>query len=964
MLKLIYRVFAVIHFAIERLVHHPGLTILALLGIVLAIGLVSNAAFFAQAVDQVILDQELSAFSSMTGRPPFSTSVYTFPSGRTPITLQHAEDLAVHVSATLAGEVGLPVEHLGMQVHSGNMMLQPQEGDTQYGQDDFLGSVDIVYFQNITDRMRIVAGDPLDPDGASGEPTDVWMHTRLAEKMGINVGEELRIGVNVRAETIDVHVKGIWRAEDLDDDFWFENPDATLQNALLVRRSDYISRIQPMVSSGSWYVSWHIILDDSRVYPELAQDYIQGFTRAGVIIDRYLPKARINTPPLDPLKSFVTRGDTLTMILLSFNLPAFGFLLYFLVLSSAIIAQWQQRETAMLVGRGLRPSSILTLTLFEELILFMIGYPLGLGLGMILAHVMGNTASFLAFTSRPPLPVALRGLNVPVTIVALLVALFSRLIPAMQATRLSAIEVDRARARPSKGPFWYRAYLDFLLLIPTYYAYRQVSQKGSLSILFESSPADLYQDPLLILVPALFVLTASLMVLRLFPLIMRLLDFFANLVPWTTPHLALRELARRSHTYINPLLLVIVSLGLGVYTLSMAASMDQWLVDRIYYRVGSDVALSPTPLSADQSGSTVTIITGEWIPQPDNFQDIEGVAGATRVGSYNMSTRLMNSGDVRGRFMAVDRSDFGRIAWFRSDFAPEPLGGLMNRLAVSSNSILVSEDIFRENQLLIGDELTLRISINYELQVIDRFKVAGTFKYFPTVYEQQSSSPRGGPGAGTRLNVDDRVTFIGNLDHLNFYIGMTVPHDIWLALEPRADAEAVLKSIPSSLRISAGREADSLRMIRVEQAKFERVGVFGTLSVGFLAAVVMAIMGLLIYTYASLRERLHRFTILRAIGLLQQQIAGQVVMEYAFLTAYGSIAGALIGAFASNLFVPLFRFSGEQGVPLPPLIPIIATDQVQTLVMVFVAIIITMEVIVITRALSKRAFSLLKSAFG
>jgi hypothetical protein len=277
---------------------------------------------------------------------------------------------------------------------------------------------------------------------------------------------------------------------------------------------------------------------------------------------------------------------------------------------------------------------------------------------------------------------------------------------------------------------------------------------------------------------------------------------------------------------------------------------------------------------------------------------------------------------------------------------------------------LVSEEIFRENQLLIGDELTLRISINYELQVVDRFRVAGTFKYFPTVYEQQASSPRGGPGSGTRVTVDERVTFIGNLDHLNFFVGMTVPHDIWLSIEPGADTEEVLKNVPTMLRIATGRQGDSIRLIRTEQAKFERVGVFGTLSVGFLAAVVMAIMGLLIYTYASLRERLHRFTILRAIGLLQQQIASQVVMEYAFLTAYGSIAGALIGAFASSLFVPLFRFSGEQGVPLPPLIPIIATDQVQNLVIGFVAIIITLEVIVITRALSKRAFSLLKSAFG
>lgn len=964
MIKLFYRFWAVLQLAIERLLHHPGLTFLALLGIVLAIGLVSNAAFFAQAVDQVILNQELEAFSKMTGRPPFSTSVYTFPSARSPISMQMAEELAQNVSATLSDEVGLPVEHLGMQVHSGNMMLQPKAGDTQYGAGEFLGSVNVVYVQDVSDKMEIIAGEELDPDRTSEEILDVWMHTRLAEKMGVNVGEELSIGVNVQTAGCTIRVAGIWQAADIEDDFWFENPDATLQNTLLVRRQDYVTYIQPLVAAKSWYVSWHIILDGDHVYPELAQEYLQGFTRAETIINKYLPNARINTPPLDPLDSFVTRGDTLTVILLSFNIPAFGFLLYFLTLSSIIIAQWQQRETAMLVGRGMRSTSILTLTFVEEILLFIIGYPLGIGLGMVLAHVMGNTASFLSFTTRPPLPVALRGLNVPVTIVALIVALLSRIIPAYQATRLSAIEVDRAMARPSKGPLWYRAFLDFLLLIPTYYAYRQVSREGSLSMLVQDSPADLYQDPLLILVPALFILTAALMSLRLFPFVMKVLDFFANLIPWTSPHLALRELARRSHTYINPLLLVIVSLGLGVYTLSMADSMDQWLIDRIYYAVGSDISFSVLPLNEDTSQEPITAITGEWIPQPANFKKIPGVAEATRVGNYPMNIMLMNGVDVSGRFMAIDRTDFDKVSWFRTDFSPEPLGGLMNKLALASNAILVSEEVFNEGQLLIGDEINLRININYELQVVDNFVVAGTFKYFPTVYEPEDVTKR--PRRYAYGSVpEEQITFIGNLDHLNFYVGMTVPHGIWLHTEPGADANEILESVPTMLRVLPGKEGDAVGMINEEQAKFERVGVFGTLSVGFLAAVVMAVMGLLIYTYASLRERLHRFTILRAVGLLQQQIAAQVVMEYAFLTAYGSVAGALIGSFASSLFVPLFRFSGEAGrVPLPPLIPVIAEDQVRVLILVFVGIIIALEVFVITRALSKRAFSLLKSAFG
>lgn len=949
MFKFLQRVVGVFQFAFERLWHHPGLTFLALLGVILSIGLVSNAAFFAQAVDQVILNQELAAFSEMTGRPPFSTSVYTFPSAGAMIGIEQAEDLANNVAATLSSEVGLPVIHFDMQVHSGNVMLQPKAGETLYGvEQDVLSGVGVAYLSDVSDEMLIVAGAPLDPLGRSEDVLEVWMHTRLAEKMGVNVGEEFSIGVNTQSEQQDIRIAGIWRSEDPSSEYWFENPDATLQNVLLVRRGDYINFIQRLIPRKSWYLSWHLILDDSQVYPDLAHDYLDGFERAAIIINKYLPDARINAPPLDPLENFVTRGDTLTILLLGFNLPSFGFLLYFLVLSSGIIAQWQQRETATLVGRGMRPSSIQMLTLFEELMLFIIGYPLGIGLGMLLARAMGNTSSFLAFVLREPLPISMRGLNIPVTLVALLVTLIARMIPAGMATRSSAVEVDRERARPQKAPFWYRAYLDFILILPTYYLYRQLSQHGSLSVLAPDSPADMYQDPLLILVPAIYILTIALLSLRIFPWIMRFLDFIASLIPWSTPHLALRQLGRRSHTYISPLLLVIVSLALGVYIISMAASLDQWLIDRIYYNVGTDLSFAVYPIRED-ANEAMTIVSGEWIPTPADFETLPGVTKATRVGRYNMSTNLLETGEVRGKFLAIDRLDLPQVAWFRDDFANEPMGGLMNRLATSNNAILVSEEIYEKNRLMVGDEISLRISINYEFTVNARFKVAGTYKYFPTIYE------------------DDDITFIGNLDYLSFFVGMVVPHDLWLKYDARIDGDTVLDPIPTRFVLNTAKAKDARGIIDTELAKHERVGVFGTLTIGFLAAVVMAVMGLLIYTYASLAERLHRFTILRAIGLLRQQITGQVIMEYAFLTAYGSIAGALIGISASELFVPLFRVAeqeGVTGVPLPPLIPMIAYDKVQYLVFGFVAVIVILEIGVITRALSRRAFSLLKSAFG
>ncbi len=68
------------------------------------------------------------------------------------------------------------------------------------------------------------------------------------------------------------------------------------------------------------------------------------------VIDQYAPGARLDVSPIKPMENFVVRNSTLTILLLGFNLPAFGFLIYFLVLTSAIVARWQRRETAILVA--------------------------------------------------------------------------------------------------------------------------------------------------------------------------------------------------------------------------------------------------------------------------------------------------------------------------------------------------------------------------------------------------------------------------------------------------------------------------------------------------------------------------------------------------------------------------------------------------------------------------------------
>src|ERR1044071_505112 len=146
---------------IRRQQHHRGLTLLALLGVILAVGLVTNASFFSQAVDRVILEKNLGEFSRVTGRPPFSTNVYVFPAEQNPLTLQDSEKISRQIGNALASEVGLPLRHLGLEISSGTMLLQPVPGSALYGQGrELLGSVSIVYMADISSRMEMDAGTP------------------------------------------------------------------------------------------------------------------------------------------------------------------------------------------------------------------------------------------------------------------------------------------------------------------------------------------------------------------------------------------------------------------------------------------------------------------------------------------------------------------------------------------------------------------------------------------------------------------------------------------------------------------------------------------------------------------------------------------------------------------------------------------------------------------------------------
>jgi putative ABC transport system permease protein len=265
----------------------------------------------------------------------------------------------------------------------------------------------------------------------------------------------------------------------------------------------------------------------------------------------------------------------------------------------------------------------------------------------------------------------------------------------------------------------------------------------------------------------------------------------------------------------------------------MALTLNQSLVDRTYYRNGSDYFLvetgeevEPTEemLLAEEQAAVDTTDengTGEdeeidlgWTFVPvSEHRRVAGVEGATRVGSYEAGVTIAGV-DADGPFYGIDAADFAGVAYFRDDFSPSQLDSLLGCLAMDSSALLVSPEFLQNLNLEIGDRIELAVEI-YDRSEDIIFTVAGVISYFPTFYP-----------TGT-----NPYLFVGNLDYLFEEMGGEYPYDVWLRTSaPMAPEQLQQELAAYDLRVTSIR--DSRAAIAEEQAEPERTGMFGILSVG------------------------------------------------------------------------------------------------------------------------------------
>ncbi len=721
-----------------------------------------------------------------------------------------------------------------------------------------------------------------------------------------------------RFETL-AQISGVWTPVNPNDPFWFVTPSAFI-DSFYVTPETFQNRVVDLLPQPIDFSIWYYALNDTSMRVEMVDRLLARIVtlRNEVFAER--PGMSLTTNVDSTLMKYQNSAGELTLLLIAFAFPLVIIILYFIVLVSGMVVRRQEAELITFRSRGASSANVLALYAVQGVLVGLLALVIGLPIGYLIASLMSGTRTFLDFSGpmRMSWPAFLDTIDPNVLsfrfgVGAAVIAVLASLLPAFNASRANVVSANADRGRNLRKPLWQRLYLDLLLIVPVAYGYLQLRNQGSIQVMGRTiSQDDPLRDPVRYMLPMLLMTSIALLVARLFPLVMRLIAritgrFGGSFGPVTSLLLAARELARSPRDYIGPLLLLIIATAIATFGASTAKTLDSHLIDSTYFQAGADLRLVESGESNQPRLSNAMFGSGDsqaqqapqekkpeyWSFMPvEDHGKIEGVNAFGRMARLRVEPKVARPAEDN-MLVGVDWREFHDVMKpaFRTDYASQSFGALMNAIGETGNGILVQPAFLASHRLGIGDKLPIEI-LTTEGRVPVTYTIAGTFDNFPTIKPDSAQN-----------------TFVADIGYTFEKMGKAVPYDVLLSVQPSYSGSAIADEA-RRLGFLVTEVHDAPRDILEAQQTPERQGLFGVLTAGFFAAIVLTTVGFVLYALLSFRRRAVELGVLRTLGLSEGQMAFYLVIALLSLVVVGTLAGSAAGVLASRLFIPFFQTNG------------------------------------------------------
>lgn len=698
------------------------------------------------------------------------------------------------------------------------------------------------------------------------------------------------------AEPAEAVVVGVWRPADPDDPRWIMLPEH-LETRLIAPRAvitEQLSALRPDVIRNA---AWYAILDPSRLTTDDVAPFLNEAQATTATAERLLPGVDVVQSPVAGFEEFRQQTEVLVRRLIAYSVPALGLLLLFTLVLVALVTDERRNELAVLHSRGVPRRRLLAQITVEALIVSTLALVLAIPLARWLARTIGRSSTFLDLGSdAAPLTVVMSR-PVWVLLGAILIgAVVLQVLPAWRAAGATTASHDEWATRATRRPWWQRTGLDLAVIAIAGLTVYQFAGRQP------DTTRSIVADPLLVVLPALAALAVGLVILRITPLLLDGAARLASLSNSTVALIAARRAARSPGTTNIPLLLLVVTVSSAIFTASLARTLDVQLYDEEFHRLGADW------VAQELNSHLRPNVQGAPLPRNlaplDEYMAIDGVAAVSRVGRYSARVAASEDGPATAvSFVGVDPDKFAEIAFFRDDFTSrETIPDLMGVLSEVPEAIIVSPDLGAS----VGDELVLTTSMDGDT-VETRGVVAGVVDGFP------AWSPDGEP------------LVVGRLDQQFLHVTDPGGYRVWMRLEPGLSSDQLGE---------IGRQLDELRpmflnespivSVATVQAEPTRQGAFGVLTAGFIASLLVSMLGFFFASVYEVRRATAELGTLQALGLAPRKVAGVVVLELGAVMAVGTVGGVVTGSLLASRLID--RMLGDSGLSTTPQL-IIELDQ-------------------------------------
>ncbi|HEY0828922.1 MAG TPA: FtsX-like permease family protein [Bacilli bacterium] len=897
---------------LRKMVKNKWLELTLLLGLILTVALVSSIPIYTESILQRMLVKDLENLQKNTNSYPGAHLSSAYFGGD--IQVENVPKLLKYIDYNMANVAkpgfSLPVKEYVQERETKKYNFLPLFPDLINPKIKRLAEIGAM--SGLEDHVRLVDGRLPAKNKVDGVYEALVVEEAL-NKLKMVLGNEFVLKDESTHIELTIKPVGVIDKKTYDSVYWSAANLNTYQSTFFINyelfESDFTtSNVLPVLFS-----RWYYALDYSNMGLDNIQSYIDTHTKIRTMLSNRFTNYSIKSNALTTLGEYAEREKRLMLMLWSLNVPVMIMLAFYLFMVSNLITERQKTEIAVLRSRGASRFQILSGYMIEGLILGVIAILTGPYLGLWLTKILGASNGFLSFVQRSSLQAELNDQTYKYALIAAASSLVMTLIPSFLATRVSIVSHKQQMARQHHQSFWHKFYIDIFLLAAAFYGFIsfQRRMKDLVSLGLDSDRLKI--DPLLFLVPALFILGLGLFILRIYPWFIRILHWLGR--KWWPPGIysTMIQVGRASGQYQFIMIFLIITIATGIFSASAARTMNKNIEDKVNYKNGADIILNvrwendappppvpgmPVPAEAEAGPKKKVQFTEPPFELVDQLPGIEEAAKVfIKDGVY---VSAAESGIAR--LMGVDTDDFGRASWLKDGLLDHHYYRYLNLIAGEPSAVLISKTLAAQQGVKTGDY----IYVGWEGVDSKAFIVYGIVDFFPSFNPNPQDVKQKAP-----------MLVVGNLEYIQNNLALE-PYQVWLKLKPGVESRKQLfdgileKKIPVESLIDTREELVSAKNDPYQLA------INGMMTLGFVISILISFIGFLLYWVLSMRSRTLQFGILRAMGISFSQLIAMLTTEQILTSGAAILIGILTGNYASQLFVPFFQISFNMVSQVPP----------------------------------------------